>query len=212
MTPIDVSRSIKEKLAAASGKSVLMQRDPNCSGHPSIKIASDEDSVHVLGYKPELESEISYLSVFQCGPALRSVQAKTVSRFDLTSTPAIGQKVNRLIEGHFQKTGSPVPMSMVPQLLQQFGHGLGLRARSMPIAIRLDDWLFRDYSALAERQRKSIERQLQEAMHALGPSARAFVAQIIIGANVGASCSFAKFWARSWNEPEVASVHFGGLW
>jgi hypothetical protein len=103
-------------------------------------------------------------------------------------------------------------MSMVPQLFQQFGHGLGLQVRLMPIAIRVVDCLFRDYSAHAERQRKSIERRLQEAMHALGPSARPFAAQIIIDANVGASCAFAKFWARSRNEHEVASVHFGGLW
>ena len=212
MTPIDASRLIEEKLAAASGKSVLMQRDPNCSGNASIKIASDEDTAHVLRYKPELESELPYLSAFQCGRALRSIQAKTVNRFDLASTPAMGQEVKRLIEGHFQKIGSPVPMSMIPQLFQQFGHGLGLQVRSMPIAIRVDDWLFRDYSALADRQRKSIERQLQEAMHALGPSARPFAAQIIIDANVGASCALAKFRARSRNEPEVASVHFGGLW
>jgi hypothetical protein len=212
VTPIDASRLIEEKLAAASGKSVLMQRDPNCSGHASIKIASDEDSAHVLRYMPKHKSEIPYLSAFQCGLAFRSIQAKTVNRLDLTSTPAMGQEVKRLIEDHFQNIGSPVPMSMIPQLFQQFGHGLGLQVRSMPIAIRVDDWLFRDYSALADRQRKSIERQLQEAMHALGPSVRAFLAQIIIDAIIGASCAFAKFWAKSWNEPEVESVHFSGLW
>jgi hypothetical protein len=94
----------------------------------------------------------------------------------------MGQDVKRLIEDHLRKTGSPVPMSMVPKLCQQLGHGLGLQLRSMPIAIRVDEWLFRDYPALAELQRKSIERQLQEAMHALGPSVRAFAPQSIIDA------------------------------
>jgi hypothetical protein len=41
-------------------------------------------------------------------------------------------------------------------------------------------------------------------MHALGPSVRAFAPQRIIDANVGMSCAFAKFWAATWNEPEVA--------
>lgn len=203
MTPIDASKLIEEKLVAASGKSVLVQRDPKCSGHASIKIASDDEAAHVLRYKPELESELPYLSAFQCGLALRSIQAKTVNRFDLASTPAMGQEVKRLIEDHLRKTGSAVPISMVPQLCQQLGHGLGLQLRSMPIAIRVDEWLYRDYPALAELQRKSIERQLQEAMHALGPSVRAFAPQRIIDANVGMSCAFAKFWAATWNEPEV---------
>jgi hypothetical protein len=204
VTPFEASKLIEEKLAAASGKSVLMQRDPNCSGHASIKIASHEDSAHVLRYKPELEAELPYLSAFQCGLALRSIQAKTVNRFDLASTPVMGHEVKQMIEEHLRKTGSAVPMSMVPQLCQQLGHGLGLQLRSMPIAIRVDEWLHRDYPALAELQRKSIERQLQEAMHALGPSVRAFAPQRIIDANVGMSCAFAKFWASTWNEPEVA--------
>ncbi len=182
MNQFDACKLIEEKLTAASGKFVLVQRDPNCSGHASIKIASDDDAAHVLRYKPELESELPYLSAFQCGLALRSIQAKTVTRFDLASTPTMGQDVKRLIEDHLRKTGSPVPMSMVPKLCQQLGHGLGLQLRSMPIAIRVDEWLFRDYPALAELQRKSIERQLQEAMHALGPSVRAFAPQSIIDA------------------------------
>jgi hypothetical protein len=204
VTPIDAARQIEEKLTAASGKPILMQQDPNCSGHASIKIASEEDPAHVLRFKRELESELPYLSAFQCGLALRSIQAKTVSRFDLASTPAMGQEVKRLIEDHLRKTASPIPMSMVPQLCQQLGQGLGLQLRSMPIAIRVDEWLYRDFPALAELQRKSIERQLQEAMHALGPSVRAFAPQRIIDANVGMSCAFAKFWAAIWQEPEVA--------
>lgn len=204
MTPREATKSIEEKLAAASGKSVLVHQDPNCPGHASIKIASDDAPAHLLRYKPEFESELPYLSAFQCGMALRSIQAKTVNRFDLASTPAMEADVKQLIENHLRSTGSAVPTSMVPQLCQQIGHGLGLQLRSMPIAIRVDEWLYRDYPALADLQRKSIERQLQEAMHALGPSVRAFAPKKIIDTNVGMSCAFAKFWASTWNEPEVA--------
>lgn len=123
MTPNEAAKLIEEKLAAASGKPVLVQKDLNCSGHASIKIASDDGPAHVLRYKPELESELPYLSAFQCGLALRSIQAKTVNRFDLASTPEMGQEVKTLIEDHLRKAGSAVPMSMVPQLGQQLGHG-----------------------------------------------------------------------------------------
>ena len=95
-------------------------------------------------------------------------------------------------------------MSSVPQLSSQLGPGLGLQLRSMPIAIRVDDWLYQHYPALRELQRKSNERQLQEAMQSLGPGIRAFAPQQIIDANVSMSCAFARFWAQTWNEPEVA--------
>jgi hypothetical protein len=159
VNPIDASKSIEAKLTAASGKPVLVHRDPNFAGHASIKIASDDSPAHLLRYKPEFESELPCLSAFQCEMALRSIQAKTVNRFDLASAPAMGQEVKQLIEEHLRKTGSDVPMSMVPQLCQQLGHGLGLQLRSMPIAICVDEWLHRDYPAHAVLQRKSIELQ-----------------------------------------------------
>lgn len=66
-TQESASESIKGRLESISSKPLLVQRDPNCSGHASIKIASDEDSAHVLRYKPELESELPYLSAFNEG-------------------------------------------------------------------------------------------------------------------------------------------------
>lgn len=92
MTPIDASKLIEEKLTAASGKPVLIHPDLNFAGHASIKIASDDDPAHLLRYKPEFESELPYLSAFQCGMALRSIQAKTVNRFDLACAPAMGYR------------------------------------------------------------------------------------------------------------------------
>ncbi len=195
---------VRMQLESLSAKPVLVHRDPSCAGHASISIASVDAPAHLLRYKPEFESELPYLSAFQCGMALRSIQAKTANRFDLASAPAMGQEAKHLIEEHLRKTGSDMPILMVPQLCQQLGHGLGLQLRSMPIAIRVDEWLYRDYPDLADLQRKSIQRQLQEAMHALGPSVRAFAPQRIIDANVGMSSAFAKFWAATWNEPEVA--------
>jgi hypothetical protein len=194
-TPEAASEHIKERLESISGKPVLVHRDPDFAGHASIRIASADAPAHLLRYKPEFETELPYLSAFQCGMALRSIQAKTINRFDLGSTPTMVAEVKQLIEDHLRSTGPAISMSMVPQLCQQLGHGLGLQLRSMPIAIRVDEWLYRDYPALANLQRKSIERQLQEAMHSLGPSVRVFAPQRIIDANVGMSCAFAKFWA-----------------
>ena len=112
MSQLDACKLIEEKLGAASGKPVLMQRDPNCSGHASIKITSDDDSAHVLRFKPEFEAELPYVSAFQCGLALRSIQAKTINRFDLASTPTMGQEVKQLIDEHLRKSGSDLRESL----------------------------------------------------------------------------------------------------
>jgi hypothetical protein len=62
--PIDASKLIKEKPTSASGKPLLVHRDPNFAGHVSIKIASDDAPAHLLRYKPEFESELPFLPAF----------------------------------------------------------------------------------------------------------------------------------------------------
>lgn len=204
MTPSEAARAIEDELYAVSGKPVLVHKDPAVAGYASIRIASDDSPAHLLRYKPEFESDLPYLSAFQCGLALRVAQADPACRFDLISTATMKQDVQQLVEATVKKSGTDYPMQTVLQLSNQLGHGLGLQLRSIPIAIRIDDWINRQYPVLRALQRKSNERQLQEAMQSLGPSIRAFAPQPIIDANVSMSCAFAKFWASTWNEPEIA--------
>ena len=204
MTPVEAARAIEDELYAVSGKPVLVHKDPAAPGHASISIATDERPAHLLRYKPEFESDLPYLTAFQCGLALRVAQAAPACRFDLVSSPAMKQDVQELIEETLKTSGTSYPAETVHQICNQLGHGIGLQLRSMPVAIRTDEWIHREYPVLRPLQRKSIERQLQEAMHALGPSVRAFAPQRIIDANASMSCAFAKFWASMWNEPGVA--------
>jgi hypothetical protein len=64
----------------ASGEPALVQRDPNFFGHASLKVAFGDASVHVPRYKPELESVVPYLSAFQLGLTLQSIQAMPGNR------------------------------------------------------------------------------------------------------------------------------------
>jgi hypothetical protein len=204
VTPIEAARAIEDELYAVSGKPVLVHKDPAVAGYASIKIASDDSPAHLLRYKPEFESDLPYLSAFQCGLALRVAQADQACRFDLIPTATMKQDVLQLVDETMNKNGAEYPTETVLQISNQLGHCLGLQLRSIPVAIRIDDWINRQYPVLRTLQRKSNERQLQEAMQSLGPSVRAFAPQPIIDANVGMSCAFAKFWAATWNEPEIA--------
>ncbi len=204
MTPSDAARAIEDELYAISGKPVLVHKDPAVAGYASIRIASADSPAHLLRYNPEFEPDLPYLSAFQCGLALRVAQADPACRFDLISTDGMHQNVQQLVEETLKNNDANYPMATVLQLCNQLGHGLGLQLRSIPVAIRLDEWIHRQYPVLRTLQRKSIERQLQEAMQSLGPSIRKFAPQQIIDANVSMNCAFAKFWASTWNEPEIA--------
>jgi len=191
-------------LEQASGKPVIVQSDKSFSAHATIKIAGPDRPAHVLLYKPQFEAELPYLVAFQCALALRTIESTETARFDLTSTPNLQADVQRLVSEHLRQNISKIPAAMVPQLVSQFANGLGLQLRSMPVAIRVDAMLFDDFPALRPLQRSSIERQLQEAMQALGPVVKAIAPKVIVDANVGMSNAFAKFWSKCWGEPQIA--------
>ncbi len=202
MTPNEAARAIEDELYAISGKPVLVHADPSVAGYASIRIASASSPAHLLRYKPEFEKELPYLTAFQCGLALRIAHADPACRFELSSTADMSAEVLQLIEETLKENGQSYPPETVLHLSKVLGNGLGLQLRSMPIAIRVDEWINRQYPVLRDLQRKSNEQQLLEAMQSLGPSVRAFTPRSIIDASVGMSCAFAKFWASTWNEPE----------
>lgn len=182
---------------------MLTVADKTFSGYSTIRIAGPDSPAHVLLYKPEFESELPYLVAFQCGLALRTVQSEPKFRFDVVSTETLHTDVRQLVTDHLRISQPGISPEMIPKLADQLASGLGLQLRSMPVAIRVDDWIYRDFPALRQLQRQNIERQIQEAMHALSPSVREFAPQKIIDTNVGMSTAFAKFWSRSWNDTTI---------
>ncbi|MEZ6081265.1 MAG: hypothetical protein R3C56_38025 [Pirellulaceae bacterium] len=204
MTAKEDSQAILRLVEEESGKPVIVESDSSFSGHATLKIAGPDGPAHVLRYKPEFESELPYLIAFQCGLALRTIRCRGENRFDLASTPRLATDVQRLVNDHLRQAGGTIPSQLIPQLCNQFASGLGLQLRSMPVAIRVDDWLLSSYPSLDQLQRTSIERQLQEAMQSLGPNVKAIAPKMIIDANASMSTAFAKFWAKTWGDPTVA--------
>lgn len=191
-----------ERVEAASGKPVILQCDPKFAGHATIKIANKEQPAHLLLYKPEQESVLPYLVAYQCEFALRLIQADPSTQFNLTSKPNMQSDVLGLMEKH-HKGKDDIPSHVIPQLAKQFGNGLGLQLRSMPITVRIDKLIHESHPELTALQVESVDRQLQENMGALSPRSKVIAPDEIIRPNATMNAAFAKFFAGLWNAPMV---------
>jgi len=199
---IELQREFIERVEAASGKPVILQSDPKFAGHATIKIATKEQPAHLLRYKPGQESVLPYLVAFECEFALRTIQADPSTQFNLAAKTDMLQEVLELMQNHHQGKDD-IPSHAVPQLATQFGNGLGLQLRSMPITMRIDKQLHDAHPELSELQHESIDRQLQENMGALSPRAKVLSPDEIIRPNASMNAAFAKFFAGLWNAPMV---------
>ena len=198
----DTQKEFLNRVEQASGKPVIVQSDPKFSGHATIKIAKKDQAAHVLLYKPQHESVLPYLVAYQCSLALRTLEPSQEAQFELSSRSNMEQEVLTLIQNHIGNKPS-IPSHLIPQLAGQFGNGLGWQLRSMPIAIRVDRQIHDEHPELRELQRRSVDGQLQENMHALSPRAKELAPKEIIDPNASMNAAFAKFWSDLWHAPMV---------
>ena len=195
-----------DRVEATSGKNVLLQSDPKFSGHATIRVAKDNQPAHLLLYKPDHEALLPYLVAFQCEFALRTILAEPDAQFNLVLKPNMMDEFVKLMAKHF-KNDSTMPAGAVPQFSKLFSDGLGHQLRSMPISMRIDRKLHEKFPELHSMQRKSIDIQLQENVHSIGPYAKRSAPNEIVRPNAMMNAAFAKFFSILWDSPPIFSPY-----
>jgi len=147
----EIEQQFLDRVESASGKPVLLQGDPDFASHATIRIASKDQPAHVLLYKPEQKAVLSYLVASQCEFALRTILANPANQFDLVSRENMPNDVLSLMRKHHEGRND-IPVEIVPELAKQFGNGLGLQLRSMPITMRVDKQIHDAHPELRDQQ------------------------------------------------------------
>jgi hypothetical protein len=163
-----------------------------------LKLARGSAPVHVVTYNPILGAEADYAICFQCGFALRVFLAPESERFDLHTSSRGRKEAEALSLQHFEKVGLALPAPVRSQLLTQFIDGLILQLRSMPISLRVDAWLRRDFPEFNVHQKSANIRQLNENATCLRPDVSKMTPPRILHANIAMNAAFATFWSRTW--------------
>ena len=100
----------------------------------------------------------------------------------------------------FKRLGEAAISAMCEQLL----NGIMIHLRSIPLGLRLDNWIFHQHSELVEIQRTAIEPQLQENIRSASDKFRSVCPPEVFDATMAINAAFAQFWAEKWNQPELA--------
>lgn len=187
----------------ATGVPVLVTDDPSLRTMATIKPAKKGAPAHLLTYNTKFVALADYLIAFQCGFALRLFLAPDTSRFEFGGTDQGHEAAGRLLDEHLKKSGLKLPAQVVTGLRNQFFEGLMLQLRSVPIGLRVDAWVRKEYPGLHEQQEDSARRQLAENQQVFSPQAKQIAPKIIYEASVGMNAAFAAFWERMLTDSSV---------
>jgi hypothetical protein len=154
-----VTKGILARVETVTGKPIQFMRDDKLALLATLQMARNGADFHILRYQPSNEP-LDYLIAFQAGFVLRLFDNDPDQRFDFAPDDAADDRVAALMSGG-QALG-PSDRQALPGYSRHVAQWALLNLRSLPIGMRIDQWLADTYPELAELQRASIALQQQQ--------------------------------------------------
>jgi len=205
MTLREVTRTVINLVETASGCPVVVSEDASVKTLAASRIARGGNRIHTITFNPSAVSEPDYVICYQCGFILRLFGTPVTDRVDLAGTADGRQVVHRLLtasDGPGKKL--KLPPESIAALRDQVFDGLMTQLRSIPIGFRVDSWIMREYSELAQLQRDMAMRQIKDNLAALSPDIKKIAPKKVYQSNLTMSAAFAEFWARRYSDPALS--------
>lgn len=193
MAILPCTKEIIERTEKLTGKPVLITEDRSLQVISRIETARGPAPMHILRYKPLSGGIPDYFICFQCGFVIRLYENPPDQRFDFAASPEASVRMESLLRGH----------PGVSQLKDMLLNGLMTQLRSVPIGLRIDDWLFSEYTELRLQQVEGAKVQLRDNSRALSPEIKRMIPQKVFRPNAAMNAAFAAYWAESLSDSSI---------
>jgi len=158
----ETTREIIQLVENLSGIPAQVTEDPNLQTLAKVQMAREGGlPQHLIVYRPETGIEPDYQICFQCGYIIRTFQNPPDERFDVTETPKGKDDIENLV----RKPGGladkfRLRKSKILEMRNQYLSGLLVHLRSVPIGLRISEWLSENYPEMDNLKREHVEKEL----------------------------------------------------
>ena len=125
----------------------------------TLQIARDGAPFHVLRYKPS-NRPLDYFVAYQAGFALRFFTNDPHKRFNFSPTGSGEEVVETLITAGQQLTVNV--RELLPQFAKSVAYWALMNLRSLPVGMRIDQWIHTSFPALRVLQAEGIATMQQQ--------------------------------------------------
>jgi len=199
MRPQDAVRDVTEHIERITGYPLHIQPEKTLQVMATIKAPEPNIPFTLLRIRPDLTGMREYVICHQCCFVIRQASLPKSAQWTVRSSPK-GRIETALLVGE-----------AMPQLLRSDAeafsasllNGLITHLRSVPVGLRIDNWLKIEYPVLREQQKLSIQKQLRENVSVLSPNVRQTVPEKIYQATASINAAFAKYWSSEWEDNTV---------
>jgi hypothetical protein len=211
MSLLDVTREFLALVEKETGYPVKLFENPDLPTLAKIKMARGNVPAHFVHYKPTRDESLDYVICFQCGFALRLFENPPEQRFEFGGRAEGEREVLDILsdsKGKLAKFG--LQPAQLGQMASSFHSGLMIHLRSVPVGMRIADWIFARYPALHASQRVAVLKELADAKASVQPQIREITPDRILKPTVAINAAQAMFWADEYGMRELFGPYLGG--
>jgi hypothetical protein len=161
------TRSVLDNVQALSGKGVEFLADPDLPVLASMHTARDGASFHTVIFNPNREP-LDYVLIYQAGFLIRLFRCPVGQRYDFVPAADANLRMERLIDESTR--GQPAKQASRTKVASMIAHWALMTLRSLPVGMRVDQWIAEEHPSLNSLQHSGIEIQQQQNVDALSLS------------------------------------------
>ena len=198
----DVTRKLISETEHVTGFPVAVMEDASLHAMSTVAMAAPNRSGHVVRIHPKAPAGVDYYATFYCRMIQRFFENPPEERL-VFGVGEQGRNQIRTVVAN-SALAKMVSKDQIPGICEQLLHGLMTDLRSIPVGLRVDNWIFVEQPDLVEMQKNAAQRQLRENLGSTSDTVRASIPPQIYDATMTINAAYAQFWAEKWNQPELA--------
>lgn len=208
-----VTREFLALVQRETGYPVKLVEEPELPTRARVQIARGNVPAHLVQYRPARDDSVDYLICYQCGFVLRLFETSPAERFDLIGTEAGRAEVQRLVTRPDSGLAKyDLSSAQRTQMASAFYDGLLTHLRSIPIGLRVAEWLHENYPELREGQRATVLKEIADAKGTLQPQVRDMTPDRVYAVTQAINAAYGTYWAEQYGMRELATpFQFAGF-
>jgi len=198
----ETTRRLIAQVEQATGFPVAVTQDASLHVISTVLMAVPNRPGHVIRIHPKAPAGVDYYATYYCHMIQRFFENPPEERFVFGVGKQGRQQVCKLLAR--SPIAKLVNEAQMPGICEQMLHGLMTNLRSVPVGLRVDNWILVEHPDLVEMQKNAAQRQLKENLGSTSDTVRASIPPQIYDATMTINAAYAQFWAGKWNQPELA--------
>jgi len=200
-----ITREVIKLLEDKSGIPVRVLQEPKLTTIAAVRIAR-EGSVpaHFVLYKPSAGESPDYAICFGCGYILRLFSTPPEQRFDIAESIQGQEEVEKEIStpGGIA-TKYQLKRAQIEEFRTQFLSGIITHLQSVPVGLRVSEWLSSSYPELNELQETHVKKELYINRESLKAEVQEITPPRVFQAAQAISAAYALYWSDKYSKPDI---------